>query len=249
MRGSIAGTILPLALLGTWQLLASAGALPAYLVSPARIGSAFAREAIEGDLLKHTVATLLRVGVALGVAIAAGTVLGLACGSYRRLAEFFEPLVAMSYPVPKVIFLPLFVVWFGLGDVTIVVTATFAVFFPVFISAFEAARSVPRSLLWAGRAMGASGPRAFIRVIFPAALPALFSGLRVANATAFIVVFVAEIVSPRSGVGYLIQFASDFNRYDQVFVGVLTFGLLGFATDRGWLWLRRVMVPQPSHRA
>jgi ABC-type nitrate/sulfonate/bicarbonate transport system permease component len=215
------------------------GALPGYLTSPGAIVQSFLVEVRSGDLLQHIQASMSRIVVGYAIGATVGVMLGLLSGTSRLLESFFDPLVAIAYPVPKIIFLPIFMVWVGIGDPSKVLTIATSVFFPVFINAYQGARSVQRPLIWAGRNMGASRWKLFWGVVFPAASPQIFVGLRVANAVAFVIMFSAEIVSSRSGLGYMIVFAEQFNRYDQIFVAIGVIALLGFLSDRLIVAVRR----------
>lgn len=127
--------------------------------------------------------------------------------------------------------LPLIFAWFGLGDISKIVTITISVFYPVYICALAGAKSVSRVHIWAARNMGASAPQIIWRVLLPTALPQIFNGLRIALALSFVVMFVAQMVESSVGLGYLILFAEQNLRFDMMYVAIVSIGVIGFAAD------------------
>ncbi len=230
-----------LGLLVAWQGLASFDLLPRYLVSPLVIAEQFLALVRSGELATHSAASLYRslVGLALGAALGVGV--GLLAGVSRGVAGFFEPLVSLTYPVPKVAFLPILLVWFGFSDTSKILLIAFSCFYPCYIAALYGVRSVDPLWLWAAQNMGASPRQAFFRVIMPGAGVNIFSGLRVSLALAFILMLASELIgSPnRTGLGFLIISADAGGRYDLMFAAILAIAALGFASDRLLLWARR----------
>jgi ABC-type nitrate/sulfonate/bicarbonate transport system permease component len=169
-------------------------------------------------------------GFALGAL--AGILLGLAAGIRRGLDEALSPLVFLTYPVPKIVMLPVFMLWFGIGDLSKVLIIALACFYPCFINAYYGARATPRILVWSARNMGAGGAQIFRRVVLPAALPYVFAGLRVSLALSFIVMFAAEMINSRSGLGHLIREAEMSLRFDLMYVSLVAIAVLGYAGDR-----------------
>jgi ABC-type nitrate/sulfonate/bicarbonate transport system permease component len=149
--------------------------------------------------------------------------------------------------VPKIVMLPLFMLWFGIGDLSKVLIIALACFYPLFINAYTGARSTPRLLVWSGLAMGAGRWQIFRRVVLPAAAPMIFAGLRVALALSFIVMFAAEMINATSGLGYLIRAAESGLRFDLMYVSLLSIALLGYAGDRLLRFARgRALAWQPE---
>jgi ABC-type nitrate/sulfonate/bicarbonate transport system permease component len=214
-----------------WQLAAASGA-PAYLLGPAEIVKSFVAALGTRELYAHIAASLGRAmpGFLLGSLL--GTVMGLAAGVRRGFDETVSPLVFLSYPVPKIVLLPLFMLWFGIGDASKILIIALACFYPLYINAYYGAHATPRILVWSARNMGASGAQIFRRVVLPAALPYLFAGLRVALALSFIVMFAAEMINARSGLGHLIRDSEASLRFDLMYVALLSIALLGYAGDR-----------------
>jgi ABC-type nitrate/sulfonate/bicarbonate transport system permease component len=240
---------LVLALLVVWQL-ASLGGLPDYLLPPLDIVKNFVAALGTRELYGHVAASLGRAlpGFVLGSFL--GILLGLTAGVRRGFDQTVSPLVFLSYPVPKIVLLPLFMLWFGIGDASKILIIALACFYPLYINAYYGARATPRILVWSARNMGASSGQIFRRVVLPAALPYLFAGLRVSLALSFIVMFAAEMINARTGLGHLIRDAESGLRFDLMYVALLSIALLGYAGDRLLRFARhRVLAWQETHAA
>ncbi len=237
------GVALLAVLVALWQALASAGLLPVYLTSPAAIAREFVALTRSGDIVLHSAISLYRslAGLALGAVL--GIAVGLLAGASRRVADFFEPLVSLTYPVPKVAFLPILLVWFGIGDTSKILLIALSCFYPCYIAASYGVRAVDPLWVWAAQNMGARPRRVFFRVIVPAAGVHIFSGLRVSLALAFILMLASELIgSNRLGLGFLIMAADAGGRFDVMFAAILAIAVLGFGADRLLLWTRRKLL-------
>ncbi|HEY7064243.1 MAG TPA: ABC transporter permease [Chloroflexota bacterium] len=247
LRRLAEGLCVPLLLLALWELGADLGWLPQFLVSPSRIVQQFMILLLSGELLVHARDSLYRSLAGFGLGALFGVSLGLLSGVSRRVERFFDPLISLSYPVPKIAVLPVLIVWFGIGDVSKIVVIAISCFYPCFIAALYGARAVDPVWVWAARNMGASARQVFFKVIVPGAAPQIFTGLRVALALAYILMFASEMIgsSNRTGLGFLIINADASGRFDRIFAAVLTIAILGFASDRLLLWVRwRLLVGQ-----
>ena len=236
-----------LAILVAWQLLALRG-LPEFVLSPLDIVKHFVAALGTRELYQDAAASLMRAlpGFAIGTVI--GILLGLAAGIARSFDELLSPLVFLSYPVPKIVMLPVFMLWFGIGDLSKVLIIALACFYPAFINAYYGARATRRILVWSARNMGASEAEIFRRVVLPGALPQIFAGMRVALALSFIVMFAAEMINARSGLGHLIREAENSLRFDLMYVSLVTIAILGYAGDRLLRFLRSYFLPwEESH--
>jgi ABC-type nitrate/sulfonate/bicarbonate transport system permease component len=152
--------------------------------------------------------------------------------------HFFDPLVSFLYSIPKVAFLPIFLLLFGLGHASKIAIIAFSGFFPVFIASRHAVLSVNKLLVWAAQNMGTPRRIIFFRVIIPAAAPQLFAGIRIGLAHAFVVLFAAELIGSKVGLGNLITHAEEWVRFDLMFAGIVCFAVLGFVSDRILLAIR-----------
>jgi ABC-type nitrate/sulfonate/bicarbonate transport system permease component len=213
-----------------WQLLSVRG-LPDYILSPVEILRHFLAELGSGELYSHIGASLIRslpgfvIGTLLGVA------LGLLASTTRALDEMLSPMVFLTYPVPKIVMLPLFMLWFGIGDVSKILIIALACFYPTFINAYYGAKSTPSILVWSGLNMGAGKWQIFRKIVVPSALPMIFAGMRVSLALSFIVMFATEMINARSGLGHLIRIAESSLRFDLMYVSLVTIAILGYAGD------------------
>jgi len=225
-----------------WQLAALRG-LPDYLLSPLEILKHFIAALGTRELYQDAAASLLRAlpGFAIGTLL--GVALGLAAGIARSFDELLSPLVFLTYPVPKIVMLPVFMLWFGIGDLSKVLIIALACFYPTFINAYYGARATPRILVWSARNMGATQAQIFRRVVLPGALPLVFAGMRVSLALSFIVMFATEMINARSGLGHLIREAENSLRFDLMYVSLLTIAILGYAGDRLLRFSRQRFLP------
>jgi len=231
-----------LALLALWQLLSLRG-LPDYVLSPLEIAKHFFAALGTREIYQDAAASLLRALPGFAVGTVLGVLLGLAAGIARSFDEMVSPLVFLTYPVPKIVMLPVFMLWFGIGDLSKVLIIALACFYPAFINAYYGARATRRILVWSARNMGASEAEIFRRVVLPGALPQIFAGLRVALALSFIVMFAAEMINARSGLGHLIREAEASLRFDLMYVSLVTIAILGYAGDRLIRFLRGYFLP------
>ena len=234
----IANWLIPAAGLMLWELLGSAGLLPRYLSTPTAILAALGELAVTGELFTALAESLYRVAAGFVLGAAAGILLGLVAGMMPRVRHFFDPLVSFLYSVPKIAFLPVFLLLFGLGHASKIAIIAFSGFFPVFIASRHAVLSVNRLLIWAAQSMGAPRSTIFFRVLVPAAAPQLFAGIRIGLAHAFVVLFAAELIGSKAGLGTIISYGEEWVRFDLMFAGILCFAVLGFAADRILLTIR-----------
>jgi len=220
-----------LALLLLWQLARMWG-LPDYLLGPVEILKHFFAALGSQELYADIGASLGRALPGFVIGSALGIALGLVAGVSRTFDGTFSPVVFLTYPVPKIVLLPLFMLWFGIGDLSKVLIIALACFYPVFINAYYGARSTKKILVWSALNMGAGSARIFRRIVVPSALPQIFAGLRVSLALSFIVMFAAEMINARSGLGHMIRTAENSLRFDLMYVSLLSIAILGYAGDR-----------------
>src|SRR5688572_13389481 len=231
-----------------WQL-AALGGLPEYILSPVEIARHFVEALGSAELYENIGASLARSlpGFALGGLC--GGALGLAAGVARWFDRMLSPAVFLTYPVPKIVMLPIFMIWFGIGDLSKVLIIALACFYPVFINAYYGVRQTRTILVWSALNMGASQGAIFRRVVLPSAAPMIMASLRVSLALSFIVMFAAEMINARSGLGHLIRVAENSLRFDLMYVSLVTIGILGYAGDRlvRFSQSRLLAWQQPSH--
>src|SRR5437879_11515776 len=235
-------------LVGLWQLLWVWG-LPAYVLSPIDIVKHFFAALGSEELYQHIGASLARSLPGFAVGALLGIALGLLAGVARAFEQMLSPVIFLTYPVPKIVMLPVFMLWFGIGDLSKILITALACFYPTFINAYYGARATPRILVWSARNMGADEALIFRRVVLPAALPLIFAGLRVSLALSFIVMFATEMINARSGLGHLIREAENSLRFDLMYVSLLSIAILGYAGDRLLRFSRKYFLPWDESHA
>jgi len=221
-----------LALLMLWQLVAALAGLE-FLLGPFEVAQHFVVALGSRELYDNIGASLARALPGFAIGSALGIALGLAAGVARNLDRALSPVIFLTYPVPKIVMLPLFMIWFGIGDLSKVLIIALACFYPVFINAYYGARATQKVLVWSAMNMGAGRWRLFRRVVVPSALPQIFAGLRVSLALSFIVMFAAEMINARSGLGQMIRVAENSLRFDLMYVSLVAIAILGYGAD--WL--------------
>jgi len=237
-----AAWVLPLLAILAMQLLAGRDSAPRYLVAPTQIAHTLWELVQSGELFRDSWASLRRAYAGFFLGSAAGILIGLLCSVSRPLNAFFDPLVSMLYPVPKVALLPILITWLGFGDASKIALISVAVFFPTFINALYGARDINPRLLWSARNMGAGRAQIFFKVIVPAVSPHLFNGLRLGLALSLIVLFAAEMVGAHDGLGNLILKAEEGLRFDLMYAAIFSIGVIGFASDRLLQAIRRKLL-------
>ena len=220
-----------LAVLAVWQLAALRG-LPEYVLSPLQIIRFFVQALGTAELYEHIWASLARSLPGFAIGSLLGAALGLAAGTARWFDRMLSPAVFLTYPVPKIVMLPIFMIWFGIGDLSKVLIIALACFYPVFINAYYGVRQTRTILVWSALNVGATPAQIFRRVVLPSAAPMIMASLRVSLALSFIVMFAAEMINARSGLGHLIRVAENSLRFDLMYVSLVTIAILGYGGDR-----------------
>jgi ABC-type nitrate/sulfonate/bicarbonate transport system permease component len=220
--------------LALWSLLSGAVVAlklfnPIFLPGPWLVLGSVLDMAVRGQLWIHLAATLERVALGFGVGAALGVALGLAAGHLAPVRNVVEPIVELLRPIPPLAMLPMFIVWVGIGEVSKVGFITYATFFPIFLTTVTGVRQIDPVLLRAAQSLGARGVGLFTRVILPAALPDILTGLRLGVALAFFVIVISEFIGAEHGLGYLINDGRNFFLVPQMLGAAVVLGLLGYA--------------------
>src|SRR5947208_3052011 len=235
---------LPLVLLAlAWELAARSGLVSTLALPPlTQVAAAWVELLRDGDLITNGAASLWRAGAGLFLAIVIGSALGIFMAWWRPVHVLLSPLVEMFYPMPKSALIPVTVIWLGFGNGSKILLIFLGCMLPVTIGAFNGARGSEQALVWSARSMGANRMRMLWDVVVPSALPELLNGIRTALALMFILLVSSELISARSGLGYLIGFLGASGTYDAMFAVVLTVALLGFVADRIYLLVMKRML-------
>jgi len=193
-----------------------------------------------GELLDHTSVSLARVFSAWLLAGSIAIPLGLAMGWSRRFENIVDPFVELFRPISPLAWIPLAILWFGIGETGKVFVVFVATFFPTLISTVAGVKRIDPVLIHAGQVLGCTSDAMLLRkVVFPAALPAIVVGLRISFGTGWAAIIAAELVAARSGLGYLIANGMEILRADKVVVGMAMIGILGVCFDAFFRFLSR----------
>jgi NitT/TauT family transport system permease protein len=189
----------------------------------------------KGLLLRYAGDSLRRVAIGYVTAVAFGIPTGLMLGWYPAAAAVVNPVIQMIRPISPIAWIPISIVWFGVSDGACIFLIFIAAFFPIVVAAMNGVRNVPSMFRRAGRNFGLSAPQLLTKVVFPAALPQVIVGLRIALGIAWLVVVAAEMIAVDSGLGYLvIDSRNAGKRYDLVVAAMILIGLIGLALDFGF---------------
>jgi ABC-type nitrate/sulfonate/bicarbonate transport system permease component len=234
----------PLVLVALWETAVRLRLLDArFFPPPSLVLATLARLLADGTLLRHAAVSVARVLAGFAIGAAAGLVSGLLLGTVRPLRVALEPVISALYVLPKVAILPLVMLIFGLGEPSKIALVALATFFVVVINTTAAVVGVEPIYLEAGRAFGARGRQLFGHIIVPAALPVIFTGLRLALGTALIVIIAAEFVATQEGIGYFIWLAWNTLRPEAMFAGFIVIGVLGAVSYAGIVRAGRWLMP------
>ena len=202
---------------------------PIFLPGPWVVAGALVTLAVKGQLWGHIAATLERVaiGFSTGAVLAIG--IGLPSGYFRAVRNIVEPVVELLRPIPPLAMLPLFLVWVGIGETSKVGFITYATFFPMFLTTVHAVGQMDPLLVRAAQSLGARSSQLFFRVILPAALPDMLTGLRLGIALSFFVIVISEFIGAEQGLGFLINDGRSFFLVPQMLGAAVLLGLFGYA--------------------
>lgn len=229
----------PLAVIAAWQILSSTGALPRNTPSPAKVVAGLWELTSKGlppgyRLPGHLLASLERVLLGFAIAALVALPLGLLMGYSRRMEFMVDPIVEALRPVPPLAWLPLAVLWLGIGLLSSAFLIFLGAFFPILLSTVSGVKSVDPTLVEAARTLGAR-PRSIVwRVMLPGAMPSAVTGLRIGMGIGWMTLVAAEMTGVKSGygLGYLVLTTRDLARYDLLLADIVVIGLVGFGLDR-----------------
>lgn len=222
----------PAVLVLAWQAAAMAGLIPERtLAAPSTILATAWTLAASGELGRNLLVSLGRVALGLGIGVGLGTALALATGLSRRGEELLDAPVQMIRTLPFLGLVPMFILWFGIGETPKIALVALGTTFPIYMNLFAAIRGVDVKLVEAARVFGLDRRGVIRHVILPGALPAGLVGLRYALGVAWLSLVIAEQINATAGIGYMINDARDFLRTDIIVVGLVVYALLGLAAD------------------
>jgi sulfonate transport system permease protein len=212
---------------------------PIFLPGPWMVLGAVIELGAKGQLWVHIASTLERVAVGFGTGAVLALGLGLPAGYFRGARNLLEPVVELLRPIPPLAVLPLFIVWVGIGEGSKIGFITYATFFPMFLTTVHAVRQIDPLLLRAAQSLGAGPAQLFLRVILPAALPEVLTGVRLGVALSFFVIVISEFIGAEHGLGFLINDGRNFFLVPQMLGAAIVLGLLGWAGNEALRLLER----------
>ena len=227
-RTPLAGTVTILAIVGVWQFLSSTGLVNNLLLpSPGAVLSALVAGTLDGSVLRNTLASLNRVVIGFGAAAFVGELFGLFPGRNKLAKQFLGPVTEVVRPIPPIAWIPLAILWFGIGSGSAYFIVFLAAFFPIFTNAQVAANVIEPIHINAARCLGASRRMIVMNVIVPSALPVVLGGIRTGLGISWMAVVAAELVAAQSGLGYWIALSRLQLQSENVVGGMVAIGIVG----------------------
>ncbi|MGE8499438.1 MAG: taurine ABC transporter permease TauC [Pseudomonas sp.] len=237
-----------LTLLLAWWAVTSAGLIePLFLPSPQAVAKrgwlVLTQGYMDSSLWQHLAASLQRIGLGLIAAVLTAIPLGIAIGRYRLARGIFDPLIEFYRPIPPLAYLPLIVIWCGIGELSKVLLIFLAIFAPIAISTATGVRNVDPHKIRAAQSLGATQAQLIRYVILPSALPEILTGIRIGLGVGWSTLVAAELIAATSGLGFMVQSAAQFLVTDVVILGILVIALIAFSLEMGLRALQRKLVP------
>jgi taurine transport system permease protein len=241
------------ALIAGWSLASAYGAVsPVFLPSPLVVARSLVNVAVNGfvdsTLAEHTLASLLRIFAALSVSLLVGVPAGLAIATSHIGKGILDPIVEFLRPLPPLAYLPLIIIWVGIGEASKVTVISLAMLPPIILSTASGVRSAPDDFVNAARSFGAGPLQVLLHVILPGAVPSILTGTRIALGAGWSTLVAAELVAASQGLGFMIQSAAQFLVTDIVIGGIIVIAAIAFLLEILARLIERSLVPWAAHR-
>jgi NitT/TauT family transport system permease protein len=233
-----------------WEVMVRwRGITPIFLPAPSSIAVYLWRMLADGTMEYHLGITLLRIFAGFFVAAITGIALGVAMGMSRMVARIADVWIAALYPLPKISLIPLLLIWLGSGEAYRIVISAVTAFFPIVISTYAGIRQADRGLIKAAQDLGANARQIQLKVVIPAAMPSILSGLQLGMGVAIILIVAAEMIggSSQSGMGYLLISAGQVMETEKVFAALVVLAVMGAAIIKLQQWVDRKIAPWIAH--
>jgi ABC-type nitrate/sulfonate/bicarbonate transport system permease component len=235
-----AGIFSILLLLIAWEAFARSGKVTAFMLPPfSAVAQRIYADAIGGELWVNLGLTMFRALTGFAIASIGGVALGAMMSRNKFVRWFFDPIISVGFPMPKIAFLPIIILWLGVYDVSKISVVIVDAIFPVVTATLAGLAGVDRALIWSGRNMGASERELMWQVALPAALPQILTGLQVALPIALILAIIAEMAMGGYGLGGAMMSASRFADSRGVFAGIVEIAIVGYALIKAMALIRR----------
>lgn len=227
-------------LLLAWEFAARFELVIAFLLPPLSVVlTRIATDFVSGQLPLDIAITLYRTLVAFAIAAVVGVTLGILISRFRPVRWFFDPLVSIGLPMPKIALLPIFMLWFGLFDMSKILMVAFSASFQIIITTWAATHAIEKELIWSAQSLGANRREVLREVILPAAMPQILTGLQIAMPICLIVVLVTEMIMGGQGLGDSMLRSARYVDSPGVFAGIVEIGIVGFCVIKSMEYIRR----------
>ena len=218
--------------LGLWEVAARSGLVsPLALPAPGDAVAVTLRTVAGRDLLLDLAVSLGRVAAGFAIGASLGIVIGIGAGWYRWFGALLRPMLELIRPIPPLAWIPMAIIWFGLGESSKVFVIVLGAFFPVVTNAYKGMLGIEPAILRAAQTMGVRGMRMLLEVALPAAMPDIATGLRIGWGLSFGILVAAELIAADSGLGYLVMHARELGQISVIIFGILVIGIANLATD------------------
>jgi len=227
-----------------WEGLSRTGMIPSEILPPLTTSLYGSLQLIASDeFSKHLFASSYRWAIGFSISLVLSIPIGLYMARSKRVYNFFDPLLTLTYPVPKAAMIPILMLWMGAGDLSKVTVIVIGCFIPLAISAYHGAQGVETSIIWSARAMGMGERAILFRIILPVSFPTIFSGIRMALAISLIVVLGSEMIARQSGLGYYLFNSLEMGLYQTTYSVLIIISGIGLLLDAIFsLVMRKVLV-------
>ncbi|HET6184973.1 MAG TPA: ABC transporter permease [Acetobacteraceae bacterium] len=228
----LAGALTVIALLALWQAGSSLGWIPPlFLPAPYDVARTLVTLTLSGELWRHVSASLLRLAVGWALGTVFGVALGVGVGIFTALRSPGMAVVSALFPIPKIALVPLFIIWFGIGEGSKIATLAFGVFFPMVIGTAAGVDNVPRSLIRMAQSFGLSRRAIVWKIVLPGSLPAILSTMRITAAIAIVLLVAAEMIGAQRGVGAFVLQEGNLYDTDGLLAGIVVLSLMGLGAS------------------
>lgn len=233
-HGRFSSIVAPVALIALWQLACLSGVFPQQvLVPPSEVVLALVSLGQSGELSRHIGESMFRLGTGFAIGAGAGLAFGTLIALSRLAEAALSPIFLALWQVPVIAFVPMLVIFLGIDEPFKIAIVVLAAFFPVALATFDGVRGVPRAWFEVARVYRTRLPDFLWRILIPATVPAVLTGLRIGLTRAWVVLVAAELLAADSGIGQMMEMGRQMFRIDVVLAGVVVSGLIGFTLDRG----------------
>lgn len=229
---SMLSLVAPIVLIWLWEILSIKGVInPSIMPAPSRIFYTFKSMVANGELSKHLTVSVIRVAQGFIIGSILGIILGILMGLFDKINRICLLLVGILRPIPIIAWVPMLILWMGIDDASKITVIAIGSFWPVLINTINGIKSTDEKYLEVSYILEKSKIETLIKVVIPAALPSIFTGLRIGIGAAWMSVVGAEMIAAATGIGYLIMFARELSQPDVMLVGVFSIGVIGLVID------------------